>query len=99
MINALLSGLIDFATNSISWFLSPIDNLITQYLPDLSSSLNSISSLFSMGLDKVGWFVDASFLYPSTIGIIATIGIARLTISPLVSLIKNLVHWWDSIVA
>ena len=99
MINALLTGLTDFAINCINVLLSPIDNLITQYLPDLSNSLTSISGLFSMGLNKVGWFIDASFLESSTIGIICTIGIARLTISPIVSLIKVIVHWWDSIVA
>lgn len=99
MINAILNGLVEFAINAVNSLLSPIDNLIVQYLPDLSNSLNSISDLFSMGLDKVGWFIDASFLYSSTIGIIATIGIARLTISPIVSLIKVIIHWWDSIVA
>lgn len=99
MINALLTGLVSFATGLVSLLLKPIDLLITNNVPQMQDALTLIGRYFSLGVNYVGWLLDLSFLESETVSLIVLIAIFRLTIPLIVSTVKLLIKWWDSIVA
>lgn len=47
MINSLLTGLISFIVNCISLFTSPINSLISQYIPSFSTVLSTVNNFVS----------------------------------------------------
>lgn len=99
MINALLSGLIRFATFILGVLMTPINNYIEQNIPELNSAFNLIADFFDTASTNLGWVRESFFIEPDVMGlIIITIGI-RLTLPLLISGIKLVAKWWDTIIA
>lgn len=99
MIGALLTGLLRFATYILGILLTPINNYIEQNIPQLDSAFNLIADFFNIAGSNLGWVRESLFITSDVMSlIIITIGI-RLTIPLLLSGIKLVAKWWDTIVA
>ena len=98
MINAILNGLLSFASSLITLLLSPIDNFIDQNLPNFSSMLNTIGSTFTFISQGLGWVVD-SFCIPNYALTFLVLTFAyRLNLRLAVKVIKLALNWWEKIV-
>lgn len=97
MINAILKGVLTLLTSLLSIFLSPINNLISTFLPDFSSALTKIASFFTMCTGKIGWVLDSLLIDSETISLLVTVMIMKLTLPYLISSIKTVVKWWRSL--
>ncbi len=97
MINKLLMGIINLLTGLITAVLSPIDTLITNNLPGLSSALGAISSLLNFLADGIGWVVNISGLSSECISLIVTYYTFKLTVPILFSSIKTVIRWYNAL--
>lgn len=97
MINAILKGVLGLLTSLLSIFLSPINNLINTYLPNVSSGLTKIAQFFTMCTGKIGWVLDSLLIDSETVSLLVTILIMKLTLPYLISAIKSVVKWWKAL--
>lgn len=97
MINAILKGVLSLLTSLLSIFLSPINTLISNFLPDFSDALTKVASFFTMCTGKIGWVLDSLLIDSETISLLVTIMIMKLTLPYLISSIKTIVKWWRSL--
>ena len=97
MINAILKGILTLLTSLLSIFLTPINNLIANYLPDVSNGLTKVAQFFTMCTGKIGWVLDSLLIEPETISLLVTILIIKLTLPYLISAIKSIVKWWKAL--
>ena len=81
MINAILSGLIDFITSIANVYTAPVNAIITNFFPDLTNYLVIITNVLNQIGGVIGWF--ASLIPPITRGIIIFILTFWVTIWPL----------------
>lgn len=95
MIGKILSGIFKFFTIVISALLSPIDNLITSALPDLSNALNAVSAFFQLALRSIGWVISLSGLSSNVIGLIVAYFAFKLTAPMLFYFIKLVLAWYN----
>lgn len=97
MINKILTGIIKLIISLVSLILTPIDNLITSALPDLSNALNSISSFLSICTRSIGWVISLSGLSSTCISLIVLYFGFKLTAPLLFYLIKLALSWYDKL--
>ena len=97
MINAILKGVLSLVTSLLTIFLSPINTIINNYLPDFSEFLTKVSQFFTTFSSKIGWVLDSLFIEPETVSFLISVLIIRLTVPYLLSAIKLVVKWWRSI--
>lgn len=97
MINAILKGILTLLTNLLGIFLSPINNLINSYLPNVSNALTKVAQFFTMCTGKIGWVLDSLLIESETISLLVTILIIKLTLPYLISAIKSIVKWWRAL--
>lgn len=97
MINAILTGIFKILTYLISLFLTPINLLITNFLPGLDSALSSLSSFFTYCFQYVGWILDSCFISSETVSLLIAIWVFKLTAPLLVYLIKLIVRWYNKL--
>lgn len=98
MVNKLLKGIFKVVIGLVTTIMSPIENLIDTYVPQL----NDIFGLFSDFLNYVSGFIFwvlSWFHIPRAIflGVIAII-IAKLTIGKLVHVVKLALAWWRTLI-
>ena len=97
MINAILKGILSLLTSLLSIFLAPINNLVSNFLPDFSNALTKIVDFFVMCTGKIGWVLDSLLIDSETISLLVTVMIMKLILSYLISGIKSVVKWWRSL--
>lgn len=97
MINAILKGILSLLTSLLSIFLSPINNLINTYLPNVSNALTKVAQFFTMCTGKIGWVLDSLLIDSETISLLVTILIMKLTLPYLISATKSIVKWWRAL--
>ncbi|MDD6710437.1 MAG: hypothetical protein PUE26_09905 [Ruminococcus sp.] len=97
MINAILKGILSLLTSLLSIFLTPINNLVSTYLPDFSNALTKIADFFVMCTGKIGWVLDSLLIDKETISLLVTVMIMKLTLPYLISSVKSIVKWWRSL--
>lgn len=94
MINALLNGLLSFISSLISVVLSPIDQIIVAYFPDVSNALSSVTAFFNVVGSVLGWIIDLSCIPSSVISIVVATLFFRYTLRYLVYGIKLALNWY-----
>ena len=55
MIQAILNGVFSLVSNLVNLLLSPIDNLISTYLPGLANAFSMVGNFFTWVTDAVVW--------------------------------------------
>ena len=97
MINKIISGIIKLIVGLVTVILTPIDNLITSALPDLSTALNSISGFLNLCTQSIGWVISLLGLPPTAISLIVMFYGFSLTAPMLFYMIKLAIAWYDKL--
>lgn len=97
MINKILTGIIKLIVGLVSLLLTPIDNLITQNLPTLSTALNSLSSFFSLCTQSIGWVISLFGIPNGVILLLIDFYVFKLTAPLLFYLIKLAIAWYNKL--
>lgn len=92
-----LFGIINLIVGFIALLLTPIDNLILSLLPDLSNALTAIGSYLNIIAGSIGWAISLSGLSSSTISLIITYYVFKLTAPITFYLIKLAVAWYNKL--
>lgn len=97
MINKLLMGIMKLIISLVSLLLTPIDNLITSALPDLSNVLNSVSGFLTICTQSIGWVISLTGLSSNVISLIVLYFGFKLTAPLLFYMIKLALSWYDKL--
>lgn len=97
MINKLLMGIFKLIIGLVSVILTPIDNLITNALPDLASALDSISSFLNICTQSIGWVISLTGIPPLAINLIVLYYGFKLTAPMLFYMIKLALSWYNKL--
>lgn len=98
MINAILNGILSFASSLITLLLNPIDRFIDANIPSLSTILNNIGATFTFLTQTLGWVVDSFCLPNYAITFLILTITFRLNLRFAVNGIKLALHWWEKII-
>lgn len=97
MINKILLGVIKLIVGLVSVILTPIDNLISTALPDLSNVLDSVSAFLNIATQSVGWVISLTGISSSVISIIVLYYGFKLTAPMLFYMIKLALSWYNKL--
>lgn len=97
MINKLLMGIFKLIIGLVSVILTPIDNLITTALPDLSGALDSIASFLNICTQSIGWVISLTGIPPLAINLIVLYFGFKLTAPMLFYMIKLAISWYNKL--
>ena len=97
MINKLLMGVFKLVIGLVNVILTPINLLITNYLPDLSNALALIRQLFNYAFTYIGWVLDSMFVSRETISLLIAVLTMRLTIPLAISAVKLAIKWYNAL--
>lgn len=98
MINFILNGIFTLVINLVNVILTPIDLLISNLLPDLSSALVAIGDFLGICVRSIGWCISLTGLDNKTISLIITYFTFKLTAPLVISSIKLALKWYKAIV-
>ena len=97
MINAILTGIFNVIISLVSVILSPIDNLIVSYLPDVANGITAIGQLFSTIGTSIAWGISLTGISSECISLIVTYYVFKLTVPMLFYLIKLALAWYNKL--
>lgn len=97
MINIILKGIIGLIMGLVNVLLAPIDALIVQFLPDLSSAIGSVGKMFMYVFDFMGFIIDCTGLSSDAISLVVLFFTFKLTVPLAVSTIKTGVKWYQAL--
>lgn len=97
MIGALLNGLVNFVIQIIQFILSPLDTLITNNIPELSSVLSFISAVIDYIISYIGFAIDVVGLSDTAIALIVAYWSFALTVPIAAWIVKFAVKWWHAL--
>lgn len=97
MINAILTGVFNVIISLVSVILSPIDNLIVSYLPDLANGISAIGQLFATIGTSIGWAISLTGISSECIALIVTYYVFKLTVPMFFYLIKLALAWYNKL--
>lgn len=97
MIGKILSGIMSLVIGLVSLILAPIDALITQYLPALETAFTALGNFFSYLTSVIGYAVDFSCLSDVSIALIVSYWTFVLMATPLTSLFKAALAWYNKL--
>ena len=97
MIKAIINGVFSLIISLVNLLLVPIDNVITRYLPSLSSGLSVINGFFDSLGDVVPWVISFTGLSSTTINLIIDLIVFIYTAPILVQSVKLAIKWFDKL--
>lgn len=97
MINKILLGIIKLMIGLVSVILTPIDNLITSALPNLSNVLDSVSSFLNIATGSIGWVISLTGLSSSVISLVVLYYGFKLSAPMLFYMIKLAIAWYNKL--
>jgi len=97
MIGAILNGIIKLILGLVALLLAPIDMLIASLLPDVSSAMGAVSSLFIYIGNSLGWALSFVAIPTELLSLVVLYYIFKLTVPLLVSTVKLALKWYDTL--
>lgn len=97
MINALLNGIMNLIIGLVSVILAPIDLLIEQFLPDVSTMMNMFTGMLNYVGDLFVWAISWLGFNATVRGFVVLYYTFILTVPLLVSTIKLALKWYDKL--
>lgn len=97
MINKILMGIFKIILSLIGLLLTPINNAIAQYMPGLDTALTGLANVFQIGGQYIGWVLDALCITPTTISLLISVLVFKLTFPLIVYVFKLIVKWYDKL--
>lgn len=97
MINAIVNGIISLVMNLVNVITAPIDAIITQFLPDLSTAISSFGNFLETISSSIGWVISLSGISTTAISLIVMYYTFKLTVPILFASIKAAIKWYNSL--
>lgn len=90
-------GIINLIIGFIALLLTPIDNLILSFLPDLSNAFTSIGSYLNVISQGLGWAISLTGLSSTALSLIVSYYVFKLTAPIGFYLIKLAIAWYNKL--
>lgn len=97
MINAILTGIFNIIISLVQTILTPIDNIISQFIPGLDSAFEMVALLFDNLVNFIPWVISFTGLNSTIIGLIVSYFTFRLTVPLMIHTVKLAVAWYDKL--
>lgn len=97
MIGKILTGIMSLIIGLVNVLLSPIDLLIQNALPDVSSALTAFNSLIDYVINFLGFCVDATGLSSTAISLIIIYYSFSLVVPLTVYTVKLAIKWYNAL--
>lgn len=97
MINAIITGFFNVIISLVGVVMVPIDLLIQQFLPDLSTAISAIGSMFALVGNVLGFIISLTGLSSTALSLIVMYYTFKLTVPILVSAIKQAIKWYNAL--
>lgn len=95
MIRAIINGIFNLILSLVSVILTPIDNLIAQFLPSISEVLSYIGQFFNYILQFIPWICSWLHLPSWLITFVISYWTFKLTVPLLVHSLKSALSWYN----
>lgn len=97
MINAILKGIFRLVIALVNLLLTPIDTLINNAFPSISSVLNTIGDFFNQILGFIPWILSWFHLPSYFITFVVAYWVFKLSVPLVVHTVKLAIKWYDKI--
>lgn len=97
MIKKIISGIFKLVLALVNLILTPIDNLISQYLPSVSNALDSVSAFFNWVAGLIPWGVSWFGFSSNTLALFVAYITFELTVPLLIHTIKLAIKWYNAL--
>lgn len=97
MIKKIITGIFKLVISLVNVLLLPIDTLITNYLPSVSSALDMVASFFTWVSNLIPWAVSWFGLSSTTLSLFVAYTTFELTVPLLVHTVKLAISWYDKL--
>lgn len=98
MINAILLGLLNFFSSLISVFLSPLDNIIYNLLPDFNELIVNFNLFLARILEVIPWALSWFHIPSYLLNFIVLYYIFKVSITFVANRLKLILSWWHRLV-
>lgn len=97
MINKLLMGVFKIIISLVSLLLTPIDNLIAQFLPGLDDAFTMIGNLVQQICNVVPWVMSWMGVSSVVVSLLVSYLTFKMSVPIVVHTIKLALKWYDKL--
>lgn len=97
MINKLLMGIFKIIISLVSLLLTPIDNLIAQFLPGISDALDMIANLVQQLCNVIPWVMSWLGVSSIVVTLLVSYLTFKMTVPLTVHTVKLAIKWYDKL--
>lgn len=97
MINKLLIGVFKIIISLVSLLLTPIDNLIAQFLPGLDDAFTMIANLVQQICNVVPWVMSWMGVSSVVVSLLVSYLTFKMSVPIVVHTIKLALKWYDKL--
>ena len=97
MINKLLMGIFKIIISLVDLLLSPIDTLISQYLPGLDDAFTMIGNLVQQLCNVVPWVMSWLGVSSVVISLLVSYLTFKMSVPIVVHTVKLAIKWYDKL--
>ena len=97
MINKLLMGIFKIIISLVSLLLTPIDNLISQFLPGLDDAFTMIGNLVQQLCNVVPWVMSWMGVSSVVVSLLVSYLTFKMSVPIVVHTIKLALKWYDKL--
>lgn len=97
MINAILNGIINLIMVLVKFITIPIDLIISNTVPSISTALTSFGEMLAIISKSMGWCISLLGISTSALSLIVLYYTFKLTAPILFSSIKSAIKWYKSL--
>lgn len=97
MINTILTGIFNVVIALVNVLLSPIEAIISNYIPSLDAAFDMVAMLFENLVNFIPWVISWTGLNSTVIGLIVAYFTFSLTVPFLIHTIKLAIAWYDKL--
>lgn len=97
MINKLLMGVFKIIISLVSLLLTPIDNLIAQFLPGLDDAFTMIANLVQQICNVVPWVMSWMGVSSVVVSLLVSYLTFKMSVPIVVHTIKLALKWYDKL--
>lgn len=97
MINKLLMGIFKIIISLVSLLLTPIDNLISQFLPGLDDAFTMIGNLVQQLCNVVPWVMSWLGVSSLVVSLLVSYLTFKMSVPIVVHTVKLALKWYDKL--
>ena len=97
MINKLLMGIFKIIISLVSLLLTPIDNLISQFLPGLDDAFTMIGNLVHQLCNVVPWVMSWLGVSSLVVSLLVSYLTFKMSVPIVVHTVKLALKWYDKL--